>query len=277
MLTAEQKQMFAAAGGGLQACTLPGSGYLSGSFAMREDSRVLEVKDTLGQITLVFVCLLPSLVVSAQPPSGCVVSNSHLPLGGWLHFSDVALVHELATCEYQKALTHSAILHFPQSPPSMPAEQRFFAPEYQDAVREVQAAYGLHITDLAELLQVSRQSVHSWKSEGGSAPGRASSAKLLRLHEGAAEWRREFSSRSPGWLLLSSFRGRPLKKWLSAVAEGEIVASDLISMVRAEMTDTAGNQPPFSIRATRRQTAFEDFVDTLPDEGSLGRSDESQS
>jgi hypothetical protein len=209
MLIAEQKHMFTAAGGGLQACTLPGSGYLSGSFAMREDSRVLEVKDTLGQITLVFVCLLPSLVVSAQRPSGCVVSNSHLPLGGWLHFSDVALVHELATCEYHKALTGAEILHYPRSLPSKPAAPRFLAPEYQNVVREVQGAYGLHTTDLAELLQVSRQSVHSWKSEGGNAPGRTSSSKLLRLHEGAVEWRREFSSRSPdGFFFRRSAVGR---------------------------------------------------------------------
>jgi DNA-binding transcriptional regulator YiaG len=275
MLITEQRHMFAAAGGGLQACTLPGSGYLSGSFAMREDSRVLEVKDTLGQITLVFVCLLPSLVVSAQPPSGCVVSNSNLPLGGWLGFQDVLLVHELATCEYHKALTRDAMLYKQRSLPS--SKPRSIAPQYQDVVREVQSAYGLHTTDLAELLEVSRQSVHSWKSEGGSAPGRTSAAKLWRLHQGAAEWRREFSSRSPAWILVSSFRGRSLKKWLSAVAEGEIALSDLVCLIRAETADTADTQPRFSIPATRPRTAFQEYVDTLPDDGSAGRNDDSQS
>jgi hypothetical protein len=171
----------------------------------------------------------------------------------------------------------AATLHYPRSLPSKLAEPRVLAPTYQDVVREVQGSYGLHSTDLAEVLQVSRQSVHSWKSEGGSAPGRTSSSKLLRLHEGAVEWRREFSSRSPGWLLLSSFRGRSLKKWLSAAADGEIAVSNLISMVRADTAGIAGNRPGIRMPATRERTAFEEFVDALPDDESAGRNDESQS
>ena len=250
---------------GFHACTLPGSGYLSGSISGREDTGFLEVKDPLGRTSRVYVCLLPSLMVSPQPPSGCVVPRSSAQPFEWWSLGVATGLQRVSKRGYQRIASRLS-----PPPAGRGGHQRRSAhlavesaTTCRDVVREVQEAYGLHTTDLAELLKVSRQSVHSWKSDGGSPPNRNSAAKLLRLHQGAAEWRKAFYSMSSGWLLASSFRGKPLKTWLSAVAVGELGIGDLVSMIRQGLrADLTDQQPPKPL--SKGRTAFQKFAAELP-------------
>ena len=59
----------------LERYTSGDSGYLSGSCSRFDDAGMLEVKDSLGQVSVVVICLPGTLVVSSRPPSGCVLPS----------------------------------------------------------------------------------------------------------------------------------------------------------------------------------------------------------
>ena len=79
---------------------------------------------------------------------------------------------------------------------------------YQQMIVDIQETFGLHTTDLADLLQVTRQSVHSWKNINGSTPGKLSITKLSRLREAVAQWRDASRQMLPDGCFIRFLKGR---------------------------------------------------------------------
>lgn len=295
----------------LERYTSGDSGYLSGSCSRFDDAGMLEVKDSLGQVSVVVICLPGTLVVSSQPPSGCVLpsrlralerSGYEAVAGTWtmpltgrvpgcvllspgaqgvpslsraldheLPFASRAiqpLQGELATYALADEDLILSALNPPWYEPRPHAAadtekpRQVAAPvSYQQMIVDIQETFGLHTTDLADLLQVTRQSVHSWKNINGSTPGKLSITKLSRLREAVAQWRDAFPSNAPGWLLHSILEGQTLKSWLILVANGSVTIPEFMQTVSKTLQATAR----FSAHpaAARAPTAFESFVDTL--------------
>jgi hypothetical protein len=244
----------------LQRYTSGDSGYLSGSCTRSDDARMLEVKDSFGSVSVVLVCLPGTLVVSSQAPSGCILSSPVRALersvyktwgDAWpIELAGAHLSQDVLLLDHRPVVT-------PRKSPRITGNV-----SYQQLILQVQETFGLHTTDLADLLQVSRQSVHSWKSEKGSAPGRSSITKLSLLRDAATEWRKAFPSNAPGWLLHSMAQGRTVKSWLILVASNTVTIDEFLRNISPTMQTST--QPKEHRPSTRAPTAFEAFVDSLP-------------
>jgi len=233
--------------------------HFSGSYLPADETRVLAITDPFGHVCT-FVAYLPrALTVSDLPPSGSVVASKVYSV---LYDSNqrvvIATTPSVHSSNGPKEIDdyRSIRLHEPRA-----LTQSGFS--YRDVLQEIQETFDLHTTDLAELLDVSRQAVHAWRSENGSQPGSASAQKLLSLREAATEWRRLAPNRSPGWLLNSSFQGKTLKSWLASTAHGAVQMSEVIG----KMAETLSTSPSVVVQESRslhrEPTAFEDFVDSL--------------
>jgi DNA-binding transcriptional regulator YiaG len=226
-------------------------GALSGSSMQTDNPGRLNVTDLLGQV-LILVYLPSSLIVSPDPPSGCALANLSATLhslGGYLPFSSAG---PWSVARLSGAMAASS-------------RQRVVRREHsaQELIRYIQEVYGLHTTDLAELLGVSRQSVHAWK-RGGSVPNTASAKKLFTLKDAADEWHKSYGAGTPGWLLHSPIHGKTLQQWLMLVASGDISISEVISKVTSASSDTSISAAGHDhLASSREPTAFEDFVDSL--------------
>lgn len=228
--------------------------HLSGSRGPVDDTRFFEVTDLLGQVFTALVYFPRALIVSPIPPSGCVLATGSAILNwGVLHFAHGAV--ETAP---------RAIHHSPQRIALTLDGTEVHPLSHKKIISDIQDAFGLHTTDLANMLEVSRQSVHSWKSDAGSAPGISSVTKLLALHAAAVEWRKHSPSSAPGWLLHSPIQDKTFKEWLMRVASGSVQMSYVMEKIKESLSPSAANRSMRDLKVgSREPTAFEDFVDSL--------------
>ena len=250
------------------------TGHLSGSCITTDAAGVLEVTDLLGQVTTIFLFLPRALIVSQQLPSGCAVFNSNAMIYSALRCIALTLTHEWLPRDLFPNIKAGLFLQRAVVPVSGLKEWNALLTNdrpprtvfpYQDIIRQIQDTFALHTTDLADLLRVSRQTVHSWKSDNGSEPSAASVKKLLALRDANQAWRAEFHDSAPAWLVNSPVQGKTLKAWLMLVVEEKLGMAEVTAVVKKSLSPKSprGNQ---SKRLSRREpTAFEDFVDSLGD------------
>jgi hypothetical protein len=240
-------------------------GYLTGSWAAHDETALLKSKDLLGQIYITEVCLLSALVVSPLLPSGCafptisVLTTTNVPRRTVCKSAlDPFALAFLMPLEgyHEDPLPTTEIRSLHRSTPRTVS--------YKQVVNDIQEAFALHTTDLADLLEVSRQAVHSWKSESGSEPGKSSVTKLLTLRDAASEWHDRFSPESPAWLLHSKIQGRTLKTWLSQVANGSTNIAEVMQKVTERLSAKKSPHDPSPQKPLQRErTDFEAYIANL--------------
>lgn len=242
---------------------VPTGHYFSGSHLTENETRAFDLTDTLGRVLRVFVYLPHALVVSELPPSGCVVANNK------------AMIYALAA---YKAASQRYVTYAHLISQRSPADSTIPLPRtkalgthrttdkafsYRHLIKNIQETFALHTADLAEVLQVSRQTVHSWKSDSGSAPSPDNIAKILALNTASIEWSRSNAPTMPAWLLNLSINGQPLKTWLINVASGSVKISAVIANVNATLTPQLTSAGRSAKESSREPTAFEDFITSL--------------
>jgi hypothetical protein len=259
-------------------CNPLGSGHLSGSWVCRDDAGILEIKDSAGSSALLVVYMPATLVISSLPPSGCAFSTFSCLVPAFRDFASRAITDAWSSHTHERLFGSPIASRSPHSFAAYVDPARKEATElvaaidptaqplvrsHQQLVRSVQDSFGLNTTDLANLLGVSRQSVHSWRSDTGSAPGKSSVSKLTNLLNAANAWHKVFPPTGPGWLLHSTIRGRTLIKWLESVANGSTEIGEVVAAVSEALSATSRPRPP---KATERPpTAFESLVEDLKD------------
>jgi DNA-binding transcriptional regulator YiaG len=236
-----------------EAYALAKSSYLSGSCTPRDGTGILQGKDLLGQMYSVYVCFPSALVVSPQPPSGCVFSTvlSHAGYSGWNDLWAMCLANQ-----------PDVAYPIPNRKVERTAQNAAVVASHHQLIKDIQESFGLHTIDLAEILQVSRQSVHSWKSDDGSVPSKTSAKKLGLLRDAAVAWRNAYPSSTPGWVLHSMVQGKTIKDWLALIAEGSADAVALFQGMSERFVAISSNNPRPTTRG-REPTSFETFAASL--------------
>jgi hypothetical protein len=237
--------------------------YFSGSHLTEDETRAFDLTDTLGRVLRVFVYLPHALVVSALPPSGCVVANNKAMIYALAAYK-AASQHYVSYAHLmsQRSLADATIpLPRTRARPIHRTTDRAFS--YRHLIKNIQETFALHTADLAEVLQVSRQTVHSWKSDSGSSPSPDNIAKISALNTASIEWSRSNAPAMPAWLLNLSINGQPLKTWLINVASGSVKISAVIANVNATLTPQLTSAGESVKGSPREPTAFEDFITSL--------------